>query len=288
MIHLLRATACLSIGFALLVAASASRSSASPNTHPGRNGLIAFEANGRPDRSGIAVVRADGRGFRMLTRQAGDTAPAWSPGGRRLVFSRGGDLYAIGADGTGLRRLTRGRGSDADPTWSPDGRRIAFSRSGVLYVMNANGSSARRLATGHEPDSLEGVAWSPDGRTIAFGATYGGSGSIEFVDPTGGESWSPLEGDPDARNPDWSPDGRSLVFERPLGTVVAVWLSAADGRELRELLVEGEHPSFAPDGKRVVASADGRGLVIGDLAGRRRAVPGTSNARNPAWQPVVR
>ena len=106
----------MSAGFALVVAASAAASSASTNTHPGRNGLIAFEANGAHGRSGIAVVHADGRGFRMLTRQAGDSGPAWSPRGRRLVFSRGGDLYAIGADGTGLRRLTRGPGSDRDPT----------------------------------------------------------------------------------------------------------------------------------------------------------------------------
>jgi WD40-like Beta Propeller Repeat len=38
-----------------------------------------------------------------------------------------GELYLVGADGRGLRRLTSSRAADEHPTWSPDGRRIAFA-----------------------------------------------------------------------------------------------------------------------------------------------------------------
>lgn len=138
-------------GVAVLTLVSASVSSAAPTSSPGRNGLIAFVAERTPYDSvasprGIAVIRADGRGFRMLTMKAGDRGPAWAPHGRRLAFSRSGDLYAIGVDGKGLRLMTRGAGRDSDPAWSPDARRIAFVRNDdSLYVMNANGSSARRI-----------------------------------------------------------------------------------------------------------------------------------------------
>lgn len=288
---------CLLVGAALLLPASAWTAGAESSTAPGRNGLIAFAAHGRYDRSGIALIRADGRGFRMLTHEAGDEAPAWSPRGRRLVFSRGGNLYTIGADGAKLRRLTRTRVDENDPVWSPDGRQIAFVRNhNALYVMNADGSNARRLSMPGGPDAtfIEGLSWSPDGRTIAFGATYGQDGWIELVDREGGETWSPLGGETDDRDPDWSPDGGSLVFERTTWLCggcdqPGVWISATDGTGLREIGPGGVNPSFSPDGKRVVAAtAGGGGLFISDLAGRTRTLPGTENATDPAWQPLPR
>ena len=52
--------------------------------------------------------------------------PSWSPDGRQLVFQseRTGtsQLYVIGADGTGERRLTWSGADDTHPAWSPDGR----------------------------------------------------------------------------------------------------------------------------------------------------------------------
>jgi Tol biopolymer transport system component len=279
------------VGVGLLLPSSASPSSAAPSTPPGRNGLIAFAVNDG-GRSGIGVIRSDGSGFRVLTRGAGDRSPAWSPGGRRLVFVRGGDLYVVDVDGASVRRLTRGRAVDADPAWSPDGRRIAFARDGRLYLINANGSSARRLTS--EATVIEGVSWSPDGRMIAFGTTDADDrGWIEVIDRGGGETWSPLEGDLDDRDPDWSPDGLWLVFARTTWSCGGcdspeIWLSRTDGTGLRRLGA-GTNPSFSPDGRRVVvSSASGHGLSVLDLAGRSRALPGTRTASDSAWQPVPR
>jgi Tol biopolymer transport system component len=277
----------------VLLPATATPSRATPSTPPGQNGLIAFAIND-DGRSGIGVIRADGRGFRVLTRDANDNSLTWSPRGRRLVFVRRGDLYTIGADGTGLRRLTRGRAVDSEPAWSPDGSRMAFARNGALYVMNANGSSARRLTA--DVGAIAGVSWSPDGETIAFGARYVDEaveeGWIELIDREGGEPWAPLGGDPDDRNPDWSPDGRWIVFDRTTWCggpceVQEIWLSRADGTGLRRL-GDGEDPAFSPDGKRVVVTSPGAGLSVVDLAGRRRVVPGTRTATDPAWQPLPR
>jgi TolB protein len=84
------------------------------------------------------------------------------------------EIYAMDADGSGVRRLIRSPGSDGHPAWSPDGRRIAFSSQRAssgngdlgdrIYVMDADGSGQRQLTQtfGKYPD------WSPDGRQIVF------------------------------------------------------------------------------------------------------------------------
>jgi Tol biopolymer transport system component len=79
--------------------------------------------------------------------------PSWSPDGRRLVFQseREGhtQLYVIGADGSGERRLTWSLGEDTHPAWSPDGEWILFDsdRDGVwnLYAIHPDGTGERRL-----------------------------------------------------------------------------------------------------------------------------------------------
>src|SRR5262249_54090673 len=77
------------------------------------------------------------------TRPFLDINPSWSPDGRFLVFQseRVGhtQLFVIGADGTGERRLTWSGADDTHPAWSPDGGWIVFdsSRDGVwnLYLI---------------------------------------------------------------------------------------------------------------------------------------------------------
>jgi TolB protein len=81
----------------------------------------------------LVVVRPDGGGERTivsLSRDAHgaleDPQPAWSPDGRWMVFCQvraGGlgqsDIWLVGADGRGLRRLTRSPGLDSDPSFRP-------------------------------------------------------------------------------------------------------------------------------------------------------------------------
>ena len=102
--------------------------------------------------------------------------------GRRIVFSyrkAGSDvyhLYAISADGSGLRQLTDGIYDDIEPCWLPDGGIVfvsARSRRWVncwltqvanLHRCDADGGNIRQLSANLEHDNTPWVL--PDGRIL--------------------------------------------------------------------------------------------------------------------------
>jgi TolB protein len=88
---------------------------------------------------------------KQLTEDPEDTAPAVY--GNRIAFMSNRDgtweIYVMGIDGTGLKRLTNNAANDGLPTWSPDGRTIAFvsNQGGAwsVWTMNPDGSNRRKL-----------------------------------------------------------------------------------------------------------------------------------------------
>jgi WD40 repeat protein len=77
--------------------------------------------------------------------------PSWSPDGSRIVYQRGylgpgGEIWSVGADGSGARRLAQG----FQPEWSPDSLALAFlvvedANTTGLYTIRSDGSGLRRL-----------------------------------------------------------------------------------------------------------------------------------------------
>jgi tetratricopeptide (TPR) repeat protein len=88
---------------------------------------------------------------KQLTEHSEDTAPAVY--GSQIAFMSNHDgnweIYIMGIDGTGVRRLTDNTANDGLPTWSPDGRTLAFvSNQGgpwAVWAMSPNGSNRRKL-----------------------------------------------------------------------------------------------------------------------------------------------
>lgn len=130
----------------------------------------------------------------------GVTNPSWSPDGSRIVFTGydGGlsDLFIVGADGTGLTRLTQDRYAELHPVWSPDGTTIAFAtdRGGQTNLQTLF-FGPLRLALYHLADArielLDQMSgfninpqWAPDGMSIAFISDRTGIPNIFLYDLT--------------------------------------------------------------------------------------------------------
>jgi dipeptidyl aminopeptidase/acylaminoacyl peptidase len=145
-------------------------------SHDGKK--IAFYAYALPNPSrnpGVWVMNPDGSSQMKLTDHGLD--PAWSPDDRQIGFAsnrEGGvfQVYSMNADGSNLKRLTKGNVEASNPAWAPDGQAIAYSAATegdrrALFLMAKDGSDPRRLAFSKHQDFCF-PAWSLDGKYIAF------------------------------------------------------------------------------------------------------------------------
>jgi Tol biopolymer transport system component len=65
------------------------------------------------------------------------------------------ELWSIGLDGTGLRRLTVLYEDLPYPAWSADSKSVLFLGIGGVYRMNADGTNLKRLTDGFSHGELD-------------------------------------------------------------------------------------------------------------------------------------
>ncbi len=182
-----------------------------------------------------------------------NSAPAWSPDGKQLMFSSSmqgtPDLFVTDVNGSRPKRLTfSGVGGATSPAWNPKtGQSVAFvsDRGGIpkLYMMNADGTNVTNLDL---PDKgyLIDPAWSPNGQLLAFSwRRPTGNYDIYIMEP-GTQELVELTRD-EARNerPSWAPDGRHIVFESTRNGTRQIWTMLADGSQAHELTLTGHNES---------------------------------------------
>ena len=106
-----------------------------------------------------------------VEQDAGVDWATWHPDSQRVLFSFGGDLYAA-APGQAPTRLTDTVSRESEVQYSPDGKWLTFTRGGDIWVVDATATSAdgaRRLThLAQDGVAVERYTWSPDGTTIAL------------------------------------------------------------------------------------------------------------------------
>lgn len=207
-----------------------------------------------------------------------------------LQDMRGGTIYTVNPDGSGLTPITTG----FDPAWSPDGKQIAFARQGPgagIHVINADGSNEHLVAGA---DEVRSPAWSPDGNRIVYstiaqvkqGETICFRGrcftfddtvlwrlrEVTLADGSVRDVFSPKEG---AQSPTYNPDNNTIAF---VGGGLGLMLTTSDN-SIDPYIIAGDEritsqrysplrvtaPVYSPDGKQFVF------MVM----------------QNPAWQVTV-
>ena len=224
-----------------------------------------------PTLSGIRVADATGKTVRVLTSDARDASPTWSPDGSQVAFigQGSGQIFVIGADGSGRRQVTSDTLTRSHLSWSPDGKQIVASTqvanpisrggTGELWAVDVSSGIRRRIET---PGDAVQPSWSPHGQRVAYW-------SVDFSAGAQRDIWTVAASGPgrpvrvtnDAAvdwDPVWSPDGRYLFFSSDRGGTMNLWRVAIDessGRTLappEPVTVPSEwagYTSFAADGR---------------------------------------
>ncbi len=234
-----------------------------------------------PHKARIYTMSADGTGVTNVSEDIDASRlrlppplwlvpPAWSPGGGRLAFVAGGNIYTVGSDGSDLRKIA---GTRTAPAWSPDGEELAFGEGNewwsTIYTVKANATGLRERWRGRADDysqPISQVSWSPDGSEFLFvaGGVYvvsaDGSGLRRLLDQP--RVWWELRTNPVLTSgigrtlAAWSPDGSRIAVYYPedredsfRGSGGQLFTIARDGTDLRilvgrdeELGIQAWHP----------------------------------------------
>ena len=150
------------------------------------------------------------------------------PPAGRIAFTRyeldaatgqpsGADLWSISTDGSDLVRLTDLPEFEFFPAWSPDASRLVFSR----------------LESQSEGDLwvIDADPAAPDRhlRQLTEGPGLEGAAS-------------------------WSPDGAWIAYVADWQNNASIWIRAADGTGEPRHLIDGNWPSWTPDGSRLLVT----------------------------------
>jgi dipeptidyl aminopeptidase/acylaminoacyl peptidase len=226
--------------------------------------------------SNIWIVPSSGGAAIQLTQSGHDSAPAWSPDSKTLVFisSRDGNsqVYVLSMEGGESHAITHMAGGADLVKWSPDGSTIAFTSPVYVDCKDDACNSARDADK--EKNKVKARAyehllyrhwthWWEGKRSHLFVASADGSGTPR--DLTAGANYDvpPDErGGPDDIN--FSPDGKEICYTavpdkvEALSTNGELFVVPVSGGEAKKITTNpgfDGNPVYSPDGNYIAYHA---------------------------------
>ena len=239
-----------------------------PDSYPSiaRNGTIAF-LNSRSKNLLLVYSLPDAASSTLLTDSSRIWAPAFSPDGKEIAYSRDEPdglwhLWIVPAEGGTARQVTSGKTPEIYPRFTPDGATIFFNSWGgeplsIWRVSSQGGPAKPATAPGAGSDAYSDV--SPDGRLIVFTRTENRISRL-YIAPADGTGVPRRVMENPGSVPRWSPNGEWISFSPSRSFSSGVFIVHPDGTGLRQLTKTGGWAVWWPDGEHLgfqVAGPDG-------------------------------
>lgn len=244
-------------------------------------------------RSNLWLIDSSGERPRELTHgNWRDSAPLWSPDGKRIAFLSDRDgttqIHTMYADTRDIAQLTHMQQSPSNLRWSPDGTKLAFTarvpdEDPVLAVKLPKAPKGANWAK--PPVIVDRLSWASDG----IGPTTKGYLHVFVVDAVaGGTPRQITTGKYNHTSVDWSADGKTLYISgirkpdaeylRNDSEIYAIDIAGGGLRTLTDRKGPDTNPEVSPNGEWIAYTGfDHKGytfhlsqIYLMDKDGRRK------------------
>jgi TolB protein len=234
--------------------------------HKGIASMRIVLVGNRTGKKELYLCDSDGGDVRQLTGEGRIAiAPNWSPDGNSIVYTsymrNFPDICRIDLNRNQRTSLASYSGLNTGASISPDGKDLALilSKDGnpELYIKNIRSGKLTRLT--NTPRAAEASPdWSPDGSQLVYASDQGGTGRPQLytISRDGGTPRRISNRGTENVAPDWGPNGLIACASRTGGQYVIAVIQPASG-QMTYLVSDGadyEDPSWAPDGRHIVAA----------------------------------